>query len=129
MLEFFNHRILFIVQGCEHCKIYKDIVWRFNAKVQVEKQIKIIDCTNMYSFKVKDHPLIKKYKKVVDNNYPTLIFEGIKFVGASLHSEVEAILQTLMNIDFVIKETDEYAFNKKCVYKKNKFLGSVVHCD
>ena len=128
--QLLKHRILFYIQGCEHCLIYKKIIGNYNMRLPVNKQIHLINCTLYHDWGIIEHPLIRVYKKYLNDTYPTLFFEGIKINGASSIVETEAFLRKLVEEDFIVKEYNEFSFKKNCYYKDYKGdLGKKLVCE
>lgn len=122
-------RILFVIDGCHICNIWKSFVHRFNLKLKPEKRIKIIDCTRYDSYGVEDNPIIKLFEKEIDG-YPVLFLEGSRKDGANSLIECQAWLKARLFGDFVFQERNEYLphigkyamFNKDCRIKKGELV-------
>ncbi|MDP2337939.1 MAG: hypothetical protein Q8N05_16135 [Bacteroidota bacterium] len=122
-------RILFVVDRCPHCRIYKDFIERYNVLVPITKRIKVIDCTNFHDFKmVNDNPLIKVFQKYLNGSYPVLFFEGFRIDGATSRTEAEIVIRTLMEDDFEIPVHNPYTFNENCKWVKGRKIGDKISC-
>lgn len=113
-------RVLFIVDGCSNCRIYKDFINRINHSLPPEKQIKIVDATNYYDFQIVDDPLLKIYLPFLSGSFPTLFLENFqKLEGYTTRIELESWLKSRLAEDFYkIGENVGERFNKDCYFKK-----------
>lgn len=121
-------RVLFVIDGCMHCNIYKSFIERYNQKVPVTKRIEVIDATKLHDYGIIEHPLLRVFKKYLDGTYPVLFFESRKISGANSREETEAQVRTLLEDDFNIPEDNPYLFSKECRWEKKKILGRIIVC-
>ena len=122
-------RFLFVEGSCEHCKVWKIFVERINAELKFDKRIQIIDCTNLYDFKIIENPIISLFRKYLDDSFPILFIDGIRKDGTNTRIEAEAWLRAMLHEDFLEPRYNEFMFNKKCEFGKRGILKRRVVCD
>ena len=76
-LLFRKARILFVIDNCGYCQIYKQIIETINSKLKFSQRIKVVNCSKLAMFNIIDLPLIESFNKYIEG-YPTLFFEGEK---------------------------------------------------
>lgn len=122
-------RFLFIRDGCDACKKWKQFIYFLNAELKLNKRIRVIDCTNYHDYGIIDNPIIKLFDEYIDD-YPTLIIEGERKVGTNSLIECKAWLKTRLFNDFIFPQEPEYLeeldrymmFNQKCRFKKGRII-------
>src|SRR3990167_4996689 len=121
--EFFtNQRVLFIIQGCHHCRKIMEFIERINMKLPIDKRIKLVDCTLSQNYGIIDNPLIEVYAKHFDG-FPSLFIGSLKIVGANSRIEIESYLTALLEEEFIYPEYSNGKFNKECKFVKSKIFG------
>ena len=53
----YNHRILFVQDGCVHCKLIYGVVEEFNIFLKPEKRIRIVDMTDKWNYDIDLEPI------------------------------------------------------------------------
>jgi len=125
--DFMDARILFVINHCSHCRLYREFIERVNLKLPLNKQISIIDCTRYYDLGIIDNPLIKKFDKYIKGNFPLLFYAGMKLEGGNSREELESFITSLVYKDYIVSEEIPYQFNKECVVvQKGIFKKSLV---
>jgi hypothetical protein len=124
---FRNTRVLFVIDRCPYCAIWKEFIDRLNVNLPIQKRIKVIDCTFQNQFGMIEHPLIKVFDKYLDS-YPVLFFEGQKITETNSRVEIEAWLKTRMRDEFMNPVNIPYLFTKECSYQKRPLLGRTIVC-
>ena len=131
---FMQNRVLFTIDRCAKCHLYKEFIERLNLNLPIEKRIINIDCTSYENFGV-PHPLIKLYGKYI-KGYPTLFWEGAKMEGANSKEELIASLKVLTSDDVEIPEEliSEYesgylelTYNKECKFEESRLNDWVLN--
>ena len=51
-------RVVFTIEGCPECRIYKSILQDFNSRLPVDKRVLMVDCTRYHDFGIIDNNLI-----------------------------------------------------------------------
>lgn len=105
-------RVLFVRNGCPHCRLYKKFIHFMNSKIKLSKRIEVVDCTNYDLYGIEDNPLISLYKEELEA-YPTLFFGTSKIEGANSIIELKTWLKVrfMLNDDFIFPEENEYLPN------------------
>lgn len=130
---FMKARIVFVIQNCVKCSIWKSFIEKYNSKIPIEKRIQVIDVTKYHDFGIIENPLIRIFHKFLFKDkgyadYPIMFFEGERIEGASTRLEMEAWLKTKLFNDFIINEhSEKYMLNEECQYV-DTFLGRKVIC-
>ena len=80
--QFFPHRLLFIMQGCEHCKLIYGVAEELNVFLPPEKRIRIVDVTHSWNFNMDIEPIInyielKGTPTLFLGGYNPIVVEGI----------------------------------------------------
>lgn len=127
-------RVLFVIQNCPHCLIWKRFIDGLNNDVKINKRILIVDATNFSEYGIYDNPMLRVFeKKIVKDgvmDFPVLFFEGTKVTNASSRAEVEAFIRACLHNDFIIPRENPYLFNKKCRFVKSGLFGTkLIMCD
>ncbi len=123
-------RILFVIDGCEHCMIWKEFIEKVNAELKWNKQIKVIDCTRYHDFGMTDNEIIKLFAPYTNGSYPVMFIDGSRKDGTSTRIEAEAWLRSRVFNDFAISQSPEYyetlktysRFNKICKSEKDRLV-------
>ena len=55
----YDGRLLFILQGCSHCRLYHGVVEEFNMQLQPDKRIQIVDVTDWWQHGVNVNPIVE----------------------------------------------------------------------
>ena len=118
-------RLAFFVEGCLHCRTWKDFIQRINGKLPIEKRIKIIDCTEFQKYNIISDPLIVLYNKHFDG-FPCIFIGNLKISGSNSRIESETYLTALLEDEFIVSEYDDRKFNKECEFKKVAWKQRVV---
>jgi len=124
-------RVLFIKNNCPYCAIYKKVIYQLNSQLKLNKQIKIIDCTNNDSYGICDNPIIKIFEGHFDS-YPTLFIDGERKSGANSVLECLYFLKARLFGDFYFPQEPEYLptikkstmFNLECKHRKGRLICS-----
>ena len=127
-----NSRILFTIDNCQHCNIYKQFIQKININLNFDKQIDVVDCTKYYEFGIVTDPRIKLFSKHIGGSYPILFFEGRKLSGAQTRAETEARILAMCIGSFKKryepenKELDligkNLFFDKDCEYHNGRLI-------
>lgn len=127
-------RILFVVDGCPKCRIWKSFIHRGNTEVSISKRVDVQDWTLCMDFGIKNciYLLYKKYVSEENGgvNFPILVFDGtIHFCFKFTRGQAEKVLNTLFHKDFIIPQENKHLFNKVCTYeRKGLFKGRGLVC-
>jgi len=120
--------VCFIVQECARCRILCEFIERINMKLPINERIRIIDCTYYQKYGIIDNPLIAIYDKSF-SGFPTIFLKnGIKINGTNTRIESETFLKTLLQDMYVIKEDNEFVFDKKCSYQDKGLFKHKIVC-
>ena len=125
-------RILYVIDKCKTCFIWKSIIHKYNIKVPIIKRIRVVDCTRYHDYGILGDASIRYLMIALKEdyiNYPVLLFDGRKIQGGSTREEVEAFLKTLLYKDMIIKEDAKYMFNKNCTYQDTPLKNHKVICE
>ena len=124
--EMFNKiRVLFVIQGCQHCRVWLEFIERINAKLPIHKRIKIVDCTYYQNYHILTDQLIALYNKHFDG-FPCMFIGNLKISGMNSRIEAEEYLSSLLEEEFIIPEFNERKFNKDCEIKDSMFKQKVI---
>ncbi len=126
-LLFRKARILFVIDNCFACRIWKEIIESVNTLLPLDKRISIIYCTKFNLYGTHDNPLIRTFDKYIQA-YPVLFFEGEKKEGSNSRAEVESWLMTRVRKDLIVYREIPYLFNQECYYKKNWYGRKRLVC-
>ncbi len=122
-------RFLFVESGCPHCEIWKSFVERINVELKFDKRIKIIDCTNLYEFKIIENSIINLFRRYLDDSFPIMFIDSIRKDGTNTRVEAEAWLRSMVHEDFLEPRYNEFMFNKECEYGRKGILRKKVVCN
>ncbi|MEK6878722.1 MAG: hypothetical protein AABY22_03895 [Nanoarchaeota archaeon] len=126
--QFFNNnRVAFMVDMCQHCRVWKEFIERINMKLPVNKRIKMVDCTYFQKYGILTDNLISLYNKHF-SGFPTIFIGSIKISGANSRIEAETYLKALLEEEFIIPEYTEQKFNKDCEFIKRGLFGKRLVC-
>jgi len=122
-------RFLFVLEGCDHCQIYKKFIRQINMELKPDKRIQVIDCTSYNLFGISDNPLIELFERYFDG-FPTLFIEGGIKSGANTVEECKAWINARLFNDFEFPKEPEYlpilrsyaTFDKSCKYYKGRLI-------
>lgn len=123
-----NSRILFVIDGCEHCAKWKSVVDRINIEVPVNKRIRVIDCTSYNLLGITNNPLIRLFDQYL-SGYPSLFYNKAHLEGANSKEEVEAFIRSALHDDFIVPRYNGLLFNLKCKFKKTIFGKNTILCN
>jgi hypothetical protein len=121
-------RLLFTIESCPFCNVWKQFIERINMKLPLDKRINLIDCTRYYDFGIVENPLILRFNKYIGGSFPTLFFDGFKINSTSTRLEVETFMRTLVLNEFIIKEENPYLFAKNCDIIKHGIFQEKLQC-
>jgi len=134
--EFFmKARVLFVIDGCDHCRIWKTFIEKFNMNLPINKRIIMLDCSRYHDFGIIEHPLIRAYRKHL-GSYPTLFFEGQKVEGTNTSIELLAFMRSYCKDDVLLPDRlytildgkfIPFNFERECEHKRT-WLGKRVVC-
>lgn len=133
---FMKTRVLFTVENCQYCRVWKEVIGKINSNLPVEKRIINIDCTKYHSYGLIENSLIRAYRKYL-GSYPTLFFEGRKVEGANTKIELLAFLNSFLKNDHIIPpdmitfidgKPVNLLFEKNCKYIKT-LIGRRLICN
>ncbi len=122
-------RFLFVVNGCPHCTVWKTFIDRVNSELKLEKQIRIIDCTEYHDFGIIKDPVIRLFRKYIQGSYPVIFFENRRKDGTNTRVEAEAWLRARVHDDFNEPRYNEHMFNKECRYGARGLLKRRIICN
>lgn len=128
-----NEYMLFVINSCEHCRLWKEFIEKKNMKLPLDKQIQVIDCTRYYEFGIIDHPLIIKYKKKL-GSFPIFMYHKrdtkkiFTLEGGNTREELEDFINGLFYNEFKFDEANPYYFNKSCRYVKSGVFRKRLLC-
>lgn len=128
-----NARVLFVIEDCPKCRIWKSFIERDNTEVPISKRIKIIDLTFYIENKIRNRYL-NIFKKFISEhgifNFPILLFDGTITQGADSRETAEALIKSAFHKDFIIPKENNYYFDKKCRYENKGLLrGNALVCE
>ena len=131
---FLNARVLFIREGCPHCRLWLEFIERINTNLPINKRIQVIDCAPYDYYGIITHPLIRKYKDYFDS-YPTLFLGHEKRSGSHTRVEIESFIKSRLINEFIFPydmsiilngQVSDLRFEKECRYEKGWFKKKVV---
>ena len=123
---FLKSRILFIIEGCYYCRMYKSFIGRININLPVNKRIELIDCSDYHDNKIRTDKRIELFMKYYEGSYPTLFIDGGIIRGANSVEELKAWLKGRLKDEFLTYENmdvevfdkmESLTFDKYCIYK------------
>jgi len=94
-------RILLVEQGCTGCREYLRVVPKINLRLPIDKQIKIIDCSEWEQFRFKSHPIMDKFSDEDFQDYPLLYLNGILITGIAWAEQLKIFLEKYLEEDFL----------------------------
>jgi len=124
----YKARVLFVIENCSHCSIWKEFVDRMNLEVSHDKMIEIIYCDKYHDFGIIENPKLRLFYPYFQGSYPTMFFDGIKISGTNSLAEAEATLMVLFDQDFNNPTYNPNMFNKSCSYVKRGIFKNEVFC-
>ena len=127
--SFLRDIILFVVDSCKYCRLYREFVGKMNMNLPLDKQIEVIDCSDYYDYGIIRDPRIRKYAKYFDGNFPVFVFHGYRLDGANTRVELESFLKALFLPHFILEVENEGLFVKDCEWIKNKVFGRTLVCN
>ena len=125
-----NLRVAFTIMGCEHCKVLKMFLDRFNINLPFNKRIRMVDCTKYHDLEIIDNSLIRLYKNHIKGTYPVIFIGYQKLEGATCEQEVKVFLNQYLSDDLILPLDDPYQFDKNnCRYEKDVFGRKKLVCE
>lgn len=115
-------RILFVIDSCSRCAIFKDFIDGENMGVKLDKQVRVINVTNLNSLGVFDKSILKIFDKYLRGNFPFLFFDGCLLTGANSREEVEAFIRGALHKDYILERENPYLFKGNCKYVDKGFF-------
>jgi len=135
---FMNARLLFVIEGCPYCRLYKSFIEEVNQKLDIRKRIKLVDCTLYHSQRIVTDSRIPLFFEYYKGIYPTLFLNGGIIRGANTNEELVAWIKSRLTDDFTIPEDKYLKVNGKeipltheqsCKFKKTRYWGRTVVCE
>jgi len=122
-------RVLFVVNDCPNCALWKKFIRQFNMKLRPEKRIRIVDCTLYDMYDILTDPIIQLYEDKLDG-YPILFIGDSRKDGAESVTECKAWLFARLFNDFIFAQRNEILptigqpllFNKTCKYSRGRLI-------
>ncbi len=97
-------RILMTRRSCPYCRQMIRVINKINLKLPVDKRIQIIDCWEHEEFGLNNLPIINKLESSgLKEGYPFLFIDGCVIDNATTQEQMEILLNTFLNDDFIIK--------------------------
>ncbi|MDD5651220.1 MAG: hypothetical protein PHF86_12525 [Candidatus Nanoarchaeia archaeon] len=109
-------RILFIIDGCQHCAKFKEFIERENLTVPLNKRVRVINMDASNSLGLLDYSITKLFDQYMDGNFPFLFFDGKLLQGANTKEECEAFIRASFTKDLIVPKYNPHLFNKDCRY-------------
>lgn len=122
-------RILFVVNQCKNCSIWKSFIERINVELKFDKRIQVIDCTEYHDFGITTNPIIRLFAPYIGGEYPVLFMDFVRKDGTNTRVEAEAWLRSMLHEDFLEPRYNEFMFNKECQYGKRGILRKKIICE
>jgi len=127
--NYIESRVLFVVDDCPHCAVWKKFIRKFNMNLKPNKRIRVIDCTSYDMYGICSDPIIKLYEDMIDG-YPILFIGDSKKDGAETIEECKAWLFARLFEDFIFQQRNKMLhvigqpllFNKTCRWNKGRLL-------
>lgn len=114
-------RVLFVIDFCDNCNIWKKFVERINSELKYNNRIKVINSTFYNEYGRPTHSLHTIFDSYIDA-FPILFFEGARLDGTHTRIEAEAWLRSRVHNDFLVKRNNQFLFEKKCKYRDRGFF-------
>lgn len=134
---FLNSRILFVVEHCPYCKIWKQFVERINISLKIEKRISVIDCTAYHEYGIVEDERILLFMQYINGSYPVLFIDGRRKDGTNSRTEAEAWLRSKLFDDFEIPQKNKWLakiksyerFEKECEIIQRGIFKKKIICN
>lgn len=123
--NFFNNtRVIFVIDGCHHCRIWKKFIERENLNLHFSKRISVVNSTLMAEQGIYSNYLLKIFDKYIQDppnsgvySFPVLFIDGNVIRGGNTPEEAINYMRGLLYNDY-IEEPKGYEFNKECAFRK-----------
>ena len=122
-------RFLFIVDECEHCMIWKEFIEKINSELEMDKRIRVKDCTRFHDFKVTDDSIINLFAPYINGEYPVLFIGGMRKDGTNTRLEAESWIRAKLYKDFIFHQNNPYLWNKKCSFMQKGIFKKKIVCN
>lgn len=122
---------LFIVDGCSHCSLWKNFIYKMNSEFKPGRRIAIIDCTLFQKYGIYTDPIIKIFEGYIDG-YPILFIKGARKDGANSVIECEQWLRIKKFNDFYFPQEIKVfeTINKSEIFEPNcKIKNKRLFCE
>lgn len=133
---FSTARVIFVIQKCSICRIWKQFIERENLKLKFDKKITVIDSTLLAEHGIYDDPLLRVFDKFIQDPpgsgsyfFPALFIEGNLITGANSKEEALSFIRAFLYDDYMFPY-EKNMFRKECEYKKiGLFKKKVLVCN
>ncbi len=95
-------RILIVKKGCYHCRNALSVINKVNAKVPIEKRIRIFDAFEWEEFRLDNLPIMKKFEKEDFVSYPFLYLDGIVIDPFPTPEQLTIFMKNYLNSEMII---------------------------
>jgi len=95
------NRLLLFTRGCNGCLQYLKILPKINMRLPIDKQIKMVNCSEFEEFGLKTHPIMDRFNSEDFQSYPLLYLDCILIKGVAWSEQLKIFLETYLKEDFI----------------------------
>lgn len=117
-------RVLFVIQGCNVCHIWKKFIERENLKIKPGKRISVVDATLFTTYGTYDNFFLRIFDEFLQDppkskvySFPALFIDGRLITGANSQEEALNFIRGLLHDDYN-DPYEKYEFKAECDYRK-----------
>lgn len=122
-------KLLFVVDGCSHCPIWKEFIEQINEEVEIEDRIEVIDCTLFEDYGIVDDFRILLFMPYIQHEYPILFYKGGRKDGTNTRMEAEDWLRAKLDDKFSLPQDNPYLFRKQCEFIERGRFKKKLFCE